>query len=253
MSKKKKVLSQPSKAYLVSFGDTMTALLAFFIVLNSLAKEQTGAKMYAGTGSFVAAIKSVGVPGIKFGDRSSQVFEKESPAPIYAFDDQTNPPHEDAPSVGPDDTDDGQRVVDREAENFQRFLNEIDRQFPVKEDPPIRSQIVFDSFERFEKNTDSLLGKHALQMAADAISQLDRPEFDVEIVVWSKMPSPKAIGRAMDQAEKIQQQVDALFYLTAQKRRRLRFSAMPWLFSDAKRPVMSFVVSRLDPTVVNSH
>ncbi|MCA9059275.1 MAG: hypothetical protein KDA85_12285, partial [Planctomycetaceae bacterium] len=29
----------PSQAYLLSFGDTMTALLAFFIVLNSLAKE----------------------------------------------------------------------------------------------------------------------------------------------------------------------------------------------------------------------
>ena len=41
----------PNMAYLMSFGDTMTTLLAFFIVLNSLAKEQTGAKLYAGTGS----------------------------------------------------------------------------------------------------------------------------------------------------------------------------------------------------------
>ena len=28
--------SGPNNAYLISFGDTMTALLAFFIVLNSL-------------------------------------------------------------------------------------------------------------------------------------------------------------------------------------------------------------------------
>ena len=51
--KQKRVPSGPSNAYLVSFGDTMTALLAFFIVLNSLATEQTGANLYSGTGSFV--------------------------------------------------------------------------------------------------------------------------------------------------------------------------------------------------------
>ena len=31
------------RAYLVSYGDTMTALLAFLIVLYTFAKEQTGA------------------------------------------------------------------------------------------------------------------------------------------------------------------------------------------------------------------
>ena len=51
MARKKKLPEPPSKAYLISFGDTMTALLAFFIVLNSLAQEQTGAKLHAGTGS----------------------------------------------------------------------------------------------------------------------------------------------------------------------------------------------------------
>ena len=69
MAKKKKLEpSVPSKAYLVSFGDTMTALLAFFIVLNSLAKEQTGANMYSGTGSFVSAFSNSGLPGDLFGE-----------------------------------------------------------------------------------------------------------------------------------------------------------------------------------------
>lgn len=250
MARKKKQFSKPSKAYLLSFGDTMTALLAFFIVINSLAKEQTGAKMYAGTGSFVAAIKSVGVPGLMFGDRSSNVVEQQAPAPIYAFDDRKNE-YDKEQTVGPDDVEDGRRVIDRQAENFQRFLNEIERQFPVREDAPIRSQVVIDSFERFEKGTDELLGKNGLQAASDAISQLDNPEFDLEVVVWAKMPSPKAMATAMDQAEKIQTQIDKRFFLTDQKRRRLRFSAMPWLFSDAKRPIMSFVVSRMDRTKVN--
>ena len=75
---------KPSKAYLVSFGDTMTALLAFFIVLNSFSKEQTGANMYSGTGSFRNAIAAIGVSGGELGDKSKLVIPKEAPSPIYA-------------------------------------------------------------------------------------------------------------------------------------------------------------------------
>jgi flagellar motor protein MotB len=46
----------PSKAYMLSFGNMMTAQLAFFIVLNSLAQDQTGANLHAGTGSFVRSL-----------------------------------------------------------------------------------------------------------------------------------------------------------------------------------------------------
>ena len=41
----------------------MTALLAFFIALNSLAHEQTGAHLYAGTGAFIRAFSSEGHVG----------------------------------------------------------------------------------------------------------------------------------------------------------------------------------------------
>ena len=83
--RKKRESSAPSKAYLVSFGDTMTALLAFFIVLNSLAKEQTGANMHSGTGSFVNAFSSTGLPGHLSGSRSSDVIQQEAQKPIYAI------------------------------------------------------------------------------------------------------------------------------------------------------------------------
>ncbi|MCP4857370.1 MAG: hypothetical protein GY903_23045, partial [Fuerstiella sp.] len=46
----------PNQSYLISFGDTMTALLAFFIILNTLAEEQTGANLHAGTGSFMESV-----------------------------------------------------------------------------------------------------------------------------------------------------------------------------------------------------
>ena len=80
MAKKKKAPpSGPSKAYLVSFGDTMTALLAFFIVINSLAQEQTGANLYSGTGSFVSAIGAIGFAGAAPSDRSQYIHKKDAP------------------------------------------------------------------------------------------------------------------------------------------------------------------------------
>ena len=74
MARKKKPQSDgPSQAYLISFGDTMTALLAFFIVMNSLAEEQTGAKLYSGTGSFIRAVRTMGMPGMFPSDKSSRM------------------------------------------------------------------------------------------------------------------------------------------------------------------------------------
>ena len=78
MPRKKTPISKPSKAYLISFGDTMTALLAFFIVLNAFAKEQTGANMYAGTGSFMSAKRTIALSGGEPGDRSRLLITKKA-------------------------------------------------------------------------------------------------------------------------------------------------------------------------------
>ena len=72
----------PSKAYLVSFGDTMTTLLAFFIVLNSLADEQTGANLHAGTGSFIQALESGGLGGGTMA-KSRRAFQQGEAAPKF--------------------------------------------------------------------------------------------------------------------------------------------------------------------------
>ena len=142
MSRKKKAPpAPPSKAYLVSFGDTMTALLAFFIVLNSFAKDQTGANMHSGTGSFVNAVSSIGLPGTAPGKRSHQVLEKKAPAPIYAVSDPDQ--DEESPSrLGPDGKGDSKRIIDRQSDEFKRFLTEIGRQFEVNEEPLVRKSFL---------------------------------------------------------------------------------------------------------------
>ena len=250
MSRKKKAPpSKPSKAYLVSFGDTMTALLAFFIVLNSFAKDQTGANMHSGTGSFVNAVSSIGLPGQAPGKRSNQVLEKKAPAPLYAVRD----PNEDKSSqsrLGPDSDVDTQRIIDRQTDNFKRFLTEMNRQFEVQEEQPTRSQIVFDSFEKLARQDGGKpvppLQENAIQIASEAIGQLRRDEYELEVVVWATMPSKLSMHRAMQTAVQIQEQIDRSFNLAPAQRVRLTTSAKPWLFVDAKRPKISFVLSRMD-------
>jgi flagellar motor protein MotB len=256
MSRKKKPpASKPSKAYLVSFGDTMTALLAFFIVLNSFAKDQTGANMHSGTGSFVNAISSIGLPGTKPGKRTHLMTQKKAPAPLYAVhssDENTNAPGR----LGPDSEPDQMRIIDRQTEEFKRFLTEISRQHDVEEQLPTRGQIVLDSFEKFQRqDTPSVLKReeiwrplqeNAVEVASEAISQLTRPEFELEIVVWAPIPSSTSIKRTLETAAAIESQIENSFTLDRLQQSRISYSVKPWLFVDAKRPKVSFILSRLD-------
>ena len=56
-------------AYMMSYGDMMTLLLTFFVLLVSMAEEQLAGMVAAGTGSFVRALDSMGLPGILSGGR----------------------------------------------------------------------------------------------------------------------------------------------------------------------------------------
>ena len=239
--KKKAPPAPPSKAYLVSFGDTMTALLAFFIVLNSLAKEQTGANMYSGTGSFINAVKSLGVPGQFSGNRSSNMIRKEAPSPIYAV--PNNDPNA-KKGKGPDDTNDEKQIIDREQEDFQRFLNEMERKFSLEASQPIREQVVLDCWTKL-KDEGGPFNQNALQMALESVAQLQSPEAEIEIIFWASMPSPKMLEKSAKTAVRAAKQFDSLFKLPPSSRKRIRFASKPWLFSDAKRPIVSFVISRM--------
>lgn len=243
MAKKKKLeLSVPSKAYLVSFGDTMTALLAFFIVLNSLAKEQTGANLYAGTGSFVSAFAKSGSPGDLAGNRSRDALQQKAQMPLYALSEnlEKNP----SDRIGPDDTDEIQRVLDRDKEQFQRFLNEIENAFGLKNHHPIESQTVFDSFEPWDRQTGSL-STHAIGLLSETISKLRRENVQLEVIVWATLPSKSNIKMHLDKSTELKSQVESMFWMTREQKVRLRYSVKPWLFADARRPVLSVVYSKL--------
>jgi len=62
-------------AYMVSFGDMMTLILCFFILLVAMSSEQNYGLMAKGLGSFVVAIESFGLNGVLDGNEKQAIFD----------------------------------------------------------------------------------------------------------------------------------------------------------------------------------
>jgi chemotaxis protein MotB len=62
--------------YMVSFGDMMTLILCFFILLVSMAKERKAGMMAKGIGSFVVSLKSHGLTGVLSGAEKQEIFDQ---------------------------------------------------------------------------------------------------------------------------------------------------------------------------------
>lgn len=232
-----------SKAYLVSFGDTMTALLAFFIVLNSLAEEQTGANLHAGTGSFVQALKAFGLPGMFSEQLSSQAFQLDNPAPLYIVAPETlEEPGRDA--EGPDDEADRRRIIDREQEDYQRFLYELSRWNDLSPTASVDGEVVFDLFTP-PRNKPPHAPPELLSAARQVAPVLRRKGYEVDLTVWATTPSDSAWSRAADWSVRLRRELVDYLRLSEVQGRRFRAGARPWGSSTAERPTMSITVRRL--------
>ena len=241
--KKKDPVAPPSKAYLVSFGDTMTTLLAFFIVLCSMAKEQTGANLHSGTGSFVRALDSFGMPGQYAGDRSDRSFQMEASSPLYIVNDgEETQPELDA--AGPDDEGNRLRVIDREIEQLTRFMTEMERLAQVDSNEEASGESVFDFFNRMNAEPP-LLPKPITKAINPIIPLLRRNDYRVTVIVWTTTPSKTAWTRAVNQASQVEKEIAKSAGLNADQRKHLHSVGKPWLFKDEKRPVLSLLVQKL--------
>jgi chemotaxis protein MotB len=62
-------------AYMVSFGDMMTNLLTFFILLVALSTEQNAGLLARGIGSFIAVMETHGRPDVLSENRRQEIFD----------------------------------------------------------------------------------------------------------------------------------------------------------------------------------
>lgn len=232
----------PNQAYLLSFGDCMTALLAFFIVLNSMAAEQTGANLHAGTGSFNRALNSHGMSGLFPNERSQRAVQLNDVAPMYMVDDLESDDF--GGGTGPDETDDNGRIVDRAEEQFSRFLEQSRRMTLVKREAGIRAEVSFDVMAPI--SAEGTLLSEELQKTLSQIRTISRkPDRVIEITVWATTPSQSAWTRAAQQAEQIRQ--EAITYLNIEKSQihRITANGRTWISSTLKRPSISITLRQL--------
>ncbi len=67
---------QGPPAYMVSFGDMMTLILTFFILLVSMSKEQAPGLVADGVGSFIVQLETHGLNGMLSGQEKQAIFDR---------------------------------------------------------------------------------------------------------------------------------------------------------------------------------
>lgn len=243
MPRKKKAPSGPNNGYLISFGDTMTALLAFFIVLNSLATEQTGANLHAGTGSFQSVGEGLGVPGLFPSLRSQYAAQQQHSSPMYIIegDDPSDLPG-DQPT-GPDKDGDVKFVRDRENDDMHRFLSAMQLATKATYKKPLEGEVAFDRLNPLNKEElmDSEMKQDLLKLAPT----LRRKGYELEIRVWATTPAPSAWQRAAEQANVLHRETIKFLKLRGASMKKVSAGASPWFSSEIKRPTLSFLVRRV--------
>ena len=236
----------PSKAWLVSFGGTMTSLLAFFIVLCSLAEDQTGVNLHSGTGSFIRSLNGFGLSGLFPSDKSARTFQMQAFSPLYLADNPDSDETDPNPS-GPDPEDNGIRSIDREQDEFKRFLNEMERASKVETEASTVGEVTFDFFEPLNATSPHLPESYA-DIMNQVLPLLRRATHRVEVVVWATTPARSAWMRAAEQAASVAEEVSARANLDESQRNRLRATSRPWIYKDVKRPILTITMRRVHDT-----
>jgi hypothetical protein len=229
-----------TEGWMMSYADMATILLAMFVVLSTLGKDQTGVNLYNGTGSFKHALDCFGMPGLF--DTGPKAVQMEAPGPKYLP--QENGPTEPA-AQGPDKGKEEGRVIDIELEQMQRFLNEIGRQFDVRKLARTQGEAQVDFYDRLRASKPYLTEKHG-EVVWQVVPVLARPDHRVYLVVWATTPADSAWARAINQARAVVDEVSDAAQLDSDARSRLIPLGRPWPFAATRRPVMSLIIAKLE-------
>jgi len=233
----------PSKAWLMSFGDTMTTLLAFFIVLCSMAEDQSGANLHTGTGSFLKTLSTGGM-GSFSGDSSNRALHFDDTSPLYMTDTEEEA-EPGSKNRGPDDEDNGVSSKDREQEEFMRCLNEMEKIANLDVKASTVGETTFDFFEKLDKEPPFLPSSFP-KIATRIFPLLRKDTHRVELIVWATTPGNSARQRASIQASAIVQEILGQASVSNEDAQHIVGISRTWPYKDIKRPILSVVIRRVD-------
>ncbi len=215
--------------WLMSYADMVTILLALFIVLTTLGKDQTGVRLQKGIAAYQRNRERHGLPEVL--PQSARPVQLDHPTPRHLLED----PNEDGSAKAG-------KTADTEADQLRRFLGEMKRQFRVEEMPRAVSQAALDFHDPLGKGP-LLTGRNAA-VAGQVLAVLGRPAYRVHVVVWATMPSPSAWDRAARRAQELVQEIAGRAQLAPEARTRLLPLGQPWRHPNHQRPVFSLVITR---------
>jgi flagellar motor protein MotB len=228
-----------ANAWMISYADMATILLAMFIVLSTLGKDQTGISLYYGTGSFKQAMKNFGLPGLY--SNSSQVVPLKSSGTAYPTD---------APF-----RDDGQdptgRIIDGEQEYLQHFLTELSRAFATTKRDRTSGQCSLDVYEALPKTAPYFTGK-TREVVMPLLPLLRRGNYRLQVVIWAPMPNESTVQRAAGQAQQLVAEIVAAAELDPALQERLVAVGQTWRYRDVPRPILSVVVTKSEPPMAEA-
>jgi hypothetical protein len=231
-----------TEGWMMSYADMATILLAMFIVLSTLGKDQTGVNLYNGTGSFRKALDSFGLPGIF--PTSARPIQMNYPSPHYSLESSGDQPGR-GQSSGTGEEGLPARTIDAEQEQMQRFLQEVGRRFPVEKVPRAQGQAVVDFYDRLNKSPPYLAPNQSA-VIGQTVPILRGSNFRVFVVVWAPTPGDKAWVRAAKQAQLVAQEIADTAQLDAKARERLVPLGQPWRYRDFQRPIMSLIIVKTE-------
>jgi len=217
---------------MLSYADMVTLLLALFIMLSTLGKDQTGLNFQRGLESLRQHQNWFGLPGMLAG--TDRKIHLDAPLPKYPFE-----PTPDAEKGPP------RRVLDAERERLQYFLEEMQRQFNVEKLPRITSQATLDLFGPLNGSAPHLTAKH-LEVIRPLLPVLHRPDHRLLVIVWAAVPSEGPWRSSAMKAHAVGAQIEGLTRLDASARQRLFCVSQTWPHGDHQRPVLSLVVARVE-------
>lgn len=216
------------EAWMMSYGDMATILLAMFIVLSTLGKDQTGLNLMQGLESWRDSRQFFGLGGTS--PRSARVQQMQFPGRTYSV-----------PDPWSRDQNDRDAVLDAEQEDLDRLLNWLKDSFDLRRVQAPAAQATVEEFEPFRNGRLSPAQHRRLEPLIPVLADRDHRIF---VVVWASMPSETALLRAAAEAAALASEIRTLTGLPLGGD-RLTAVGQPWAFPDKRRPVYTLTLERV--------